>query len=195
MDEELWPRPGDTLFAPDSDSENNACVGWSSDHWHGYMEGYRRAAERLVQHVVETGRDLDYFVYPVAFLYRHAIELALKFLQARGQLLLGQQPTASAHHGLASLWTECRRLIDKVWPNHPKDELDAAESVIRQLDLKDGRSTTFRYPTTKEGHSSLPDGELINLRNLAEVANRTFNLLDCVSIEFDRYFQDREDGP
>ncbi len=42
------------------------------------MEGYRRGARLLVEHVDEHARDQDFLVYPIMFLYRHHIELALK---------------------------------------------------------------------------------------------------------------------
>ena len=51
--EDPWPRKGDVLFVDGGDWLQNACVGWSGDEWHGYAEGYRRAAELLVQHVAD----------------------------------------------------------------------------------------------------------------------------------------------
>ena len=48
---------------------------WS---WHLYVEGYRRAADRLVETIFE--QDLDYLVYPILFLYRHYLEVGLKSL-------------------------------------------------------------------------------------------------------------------
>ena len=40
----------------------NARLGFSYDASHGYVDGYLRAADLLVQHVAEEGRDQDYFV-------------------------------------------------------------------------------------------------------------------------------------
>ncbi|HHS8916416.1 TPA: hypothetical protein ACTVMT_005267, partial [Escherichia coli] len=43
-----------------------------------YTEGYRRAADILINHIDESGRDQDFLVYPVLFLYRHHLELLIK---------------------------------------------------------------------------------------------------------------------
>jgi hypothetical protein len=60
-DEVPWPRLGDVLFSNDG-GWFNACVGWTHDQWVGYAEGYRRAANILVQHVLDTVRDQDFLI-------------------------------------------------------------------------------------------------------------------------------------
>jgi hypothetical protein len=71
------PRKGDKLFRGDlRDWNNNACLRGGDEY--AYSEGYRRGAQLLVQEVGETARDQDFLVYPIVFLYRHHIELALK---------------------------------------------------------------------------------------------------------------------
>ncbi|HID3427534.1 TPA: hypothetical protein ACXE0P_002231 [Klebsiella pneumoniae] len=62
-------EPG--LLASDSDWHNNACLNYMPDHGTAYTEGYRRAADILIKHIDESGRDQDFLVYPVLFLYRH----------------------------------------------------------------------------------------------------------------------------
>ncbi|MGU3906767.1 hypothetical protein ACVZDL_23390 (plasmid) [Escherichia coli] len=62
-------EPG--LLASDSDWHNNACLNYMPDHGTAYTEGYRRAADILINHIDESGRDQDFLVYPVLFLYRH----------------------------------------------------------------------------------------------------------------------------
>src|ERR1039457_6840457 len=86
MDEEtdmpLPPRKGDVLYGkgvPSDWSNAHVNITWA-DPKAGYIEGYRRGARLLVEHVNEHGRDQDYLVYPIIFLYRHHIELALKNL-------------------------------------------------------------------------------------------------------------------
>jgi hypothetical protein len=68
----LWPAPGAALFTDiPPDWHNVACVNWSRDDWPGYIEGFRRAARYLVLQVDKTGRDQDFLVFPILFLYRH----------------------------------------------------------------------------------------------------------------------------
>jgi hypothetical protein len=93
MTEEMpWPRKGDILFDAGSDWWHNACVGWSRDQWMGYAEGYKLAADLLVQHVVDTRSKQDFLVYPIVFLYRQALEVALKHLLLQGFQLLKWTP-------------------------------------------------------------------------------------------------------
>src|SRR6266849_9877987 len=94
MDEELTssppPRKGDLLFRGDlPDWHNNACLNVMHGYDQiGYTEGYRRGARLLVEYVAENARDQDYLVYPIIFLYRHHIELALKNIIVRGPYLI-----------------------------------------------------------------------------------------------------------
>ena len=87
------------LFSGDDDWHNNACLNeWSRDHGATYAAGYRRAAELLIEHIDTKGRDQDVLVYPVVFLYRHHVELALKriisicLLQIDDPDVKGQRP-------------------------------------------------------------------------------------------------------
>lgn len=54
----------------------NAIIGWSDqDMFHGYIEGFYMAAEKLARNYQG---EVDYLVYPVIFNYRQYLELALK---------------------------------------------------------------------------------------------------------------------
>jgi hypothetical protein len=73
-----WPRSGDQLFGPDEDWDNNACINFTFDRFNLYARGYLQAAELLVETIVNTHRSPHAVVYPIAFLYRHYLELRLK---------------------------------------------------------------------------------------------------------------------
>lgn len=173
-----WPQPGDILFSEDG-GFLNACVGWTPNLWHGFAEGYRRAAELLVRHVVETERDLDYLVFPVVFLYRQAIEVSLKHLLIQGCELVDRDlPKVKGNrHSLVEHWKLCRPILEAVWPEGPIADLDATEDVLTQFEERDPASTRFRFPDgepIKNGYIDLP--------NFATVAERALGLLNgCLS--------------
>jgi hypothetical protein len=73
-----WPKKGNQLFKSDADWINNACLNFKEDQLNLYAIGYKRAAELLLEHVKNSGRDQDTLVYPIIFLYRHYLELRLK---------------------------------------------------------------------------------------------------------------------
>jgi hypothetical protein len=62
------PKLGEALFTSADDWQNNACVsrGWVSDAWDLYAEGFKRAADGLVDGVIENRiHPLDCVVYPI----------------------------------------------------------------------------------------------------------------------------------
>ena len=125
MDHDLTPSPpprkGDLLFRDDlPDWHNNAClnVTWGDDQI-GYTEGYRRGARLLVEHVVENAQDQDYLVYPIIFLYRHHIELALKGIIRRAPFLIDRQLTDTekkhlGKHRLNLLWADLKPMLAEI---------------------------------------------------------------------------------
>lgn len=174
-----WSQKNDVLFSDSKEWWQNACVGWTRDAWTGYSEGYWRAADLLVQHSLENQSCQDFLVYPVVFLYRQALEVTLKHLLHIGNQLLNRSSAIPMQHQLLPLWQRCRTILEEIWPEGAKGDLDAVESILREFDARDPRSTTFRYPVQKDGSVSLPDSERIDLRNLSEVANRTYAILDA----------------
>src|SRR4051812_27294719 len=149
-----WPCVGDVLFSADG-GWFNACVGWTCDQWVGYAEGYRRAAEILVQHIADTERDQDVLVYPIVFMYRQAIEISLKRLIVIGTQLIDRPTEVPRHHRLVLLWRQCRPIIEEVWPDGPKEDLDVVGAVLEDFEALDPISTVFRYPVNNEGQASL----------------------------------------
>ncbi len=187
-----WPRQGDVLFSGDGDWFN-ACIGWTHDQWFGFIEGYKRGANILAHHVEEAQRDQDFVIYPIVFLYRQAIELALKHLICMGYQLFDSPSEIPTGHGLVKLWKQCRPILEKVWPDGPRQDLDAVSEVVDQFEARDPQSTVFRYPVTKEGSPTLPINERIDIRNFSDVAKRTIALLEACATGFHEYLQSKSE--
>ena len=82
----------DRLFAPASreDWHKNAIVGGFYSELYVLMEGYYEAANMLISSALDEGnstRDLTFLFHPICFLYRHYIELSLKYLISKSELL------------------------------------------------------------------------------------------------------------
>lgn len=182
------------LFQADKDWINNACLNFVSDPTYGYVEGYKRAADLLVSQVMETGRDQDYLVYPITFLYRHHLELRLKQIISDGRKLLGEGSSYPIHHELDKLWPTVKGLIRKIWseePDHP--DFKAVEHFIAEMTAVDANSTAFRYPKTKDGNNTLQGLRHINLRHLAECIHSISELLDGVSCGIRAYLESKNE--
>jgi hypothetical protein len=182
------PRKGDKLFRGDlRDWKNNACLRDGDEC--AYREGYRRGAQLLVQAVGETGRDQDLLVYPIVFLYRHHIELALKRIIRQAPYLIERSLTKLENdhlgqHRLDWLWQDFKPMAAAIskaagWDELPAEDVGGIDDYIRQLFEIDPRSYSLRYAHSKTGDPSLPK-ELthINLRHFGELMERLSNYLE-----------------
>ena len=61
-----WPCNDDDLFDTSGPWTGHAVLDWQRNAVSGRMDGYRRAAEVLVEHVLKHRGDLDYLIFPIA---------------------------------------------------------------------------------------------------------------------------------
>jgi hypothetical protein len=182
------PRKGDKLFRGDlRDWKNNACLRDGDEY--AYRAGYRRGAQLLVKVVGETARDQDLLVYPIIFLYRHHIELALKRIIRQAPYLVERPLTKLENdhleqHRLDWLWQDFKPMAAAIskaagWDELPAEDVAGIDDYIRQLYEVDPRSYSLRYAHSKKGDPSLPR-ELthINLRHFGELMERLSNYLE-----------------
>jgi hypothetical protein len=186
------PRKEDVLFRDGlPDWQNNACLNFNNSNETGYREGYRRAGRLLVEHVVEHSRDQDYLVYPIFFLYRHHIELALKNILRRTPCVIDHTLTDAEKrhlglHRLDLLWQDLKPMFVAVskaagWDKLDPVDVQGIDSYIRQFTNFDRDSYSFRYTHSKKGVPSLPaDLKRINLRHFAEMAERLADYLNAL---------------
>ncbi len=173
-----WPEKGDDLFNGEGHRWEFACLNFTPYQWDLYADGYKRAADLLVEHVKHTGEDQDTLVYPIVFSYRQYLELRLKELIIGGSRLLGIPDEFPNTHNINKLWRLCRIILEKVWPEGPCEALCTVEECIDQFSKKDPWSTAFRYPTDVHGDPSLPGLREIDLANLSTVMDKISSLLE-----------------
>ena len=202
------PDKEDVLFRSDKDWEANACVGASVADW-VYLTGFRRAAERLAELVCDTGREQDFLIYPIVYLYRHHIELVLKSILESASGLLDRALTEGDHktlgrHGLLELWQTVRPLLNPVCvradnPPFPEAELEGIHSYIRQIHEHDPDGQRFRYATIKpkgarrsgaKVPSLSPGLKLINVRVFSDAMEKLISYLEGI----EGWFTDLEDA-
>lgn len=167
------------LFVMGEDAETNALLWWrGNERWVAYADGYKKAADILVERVIQAASDQDFLVYPICFHYRQYLELRLKGMIAVGHQLRGTRGQLPNHHDIAKLWKQARAVLEGVWPEEPKSDLDNTEAYIHQFVEVDPRSEAFRYPFYKDGKETLSGLAGINLRNLLEIMGKLADLLD-----------------
>jgi hypothetical protein len=172
-----WPKKGDRLL--DSSLDWDRGVKFSKDEIsrHVYIwKGYMCAAATLIDVSEGDRAERQILIYPILFNYRHAIELAMKWIIAMYSHCAGIEVGKIEHHNLWELWKICRQIIPSLGEND--EALQAVEQVIKDFHDLDRTALTFRYSRDKGGTLlSLPD-DLIDLGNIRDVMEAVGNFFE-----------------
>jgi hypothetical protein len=133
----------------------------------GLVDDYFGLAHEVASRV-ENGADADQKIFPVLFLYRHAVELALK--SVRRELIrallkneTGFKPTKLDRHELKLILDHVRGLHRKARPYFKRTTGDVrfisaqSEAFIKELDSVDETGTGFRYSRGIDGEQLVKD--------------------------------------
>jgi hypothetical protein len=199
------PSADELLFRDDlPDWQNNACVAEADDL--AIKEGYKRAARHLALTVVENGREQDFLIYPVVFLYRHYIELALKSTLTRMDYLLDKERSKAVddhlgNHRIDWLWNDLKPLLDEVceaanWSKLDENLVGSVDALIGQIHEVDAASYAFRYARQKKTHKpSLPKSfKRVNIRHLSDVMEKLCDFLETLDDSTAQLSQDKAES-
>jgi hypothetical protein len=177
-----WPKSGQTLLGPDERWSMNACVDWGRGNMNVMIDGYEAAAKHLFRAVDRRevlGPDAMFF--PIAFLWRHVVELRLKQVIYLGLWMHDQKPKMRTHHKLKDLWNEAKPYLVEVDDNGAQaDGFRGAAEMIIELDAVDPEGAGFRYPVATDGKTKLLD-KVPNLVNLVQFNTRMIEVATLVS--------------
>jgi hypothetical protein len=183
MTEHHWPKKGNKAFATES-LERDFRIRWMSPSFPHHADTFREAAEMLLDaHIEGEARYHDQLFLPIAYLYRHALELRLKSIIAIGFCMgfYNREKAAKAmnDHSLATLWNLAKKLIIDRWSDGP--DVRATESVMNEFHQADPTSQAFRYQVDTNRnlhtHETLP--ESISPTKLRSTMNGVFAFLDA----------------
>jgi hypothetical protein len=153
------------LFRPVPNSELNACVGTNGgpyDFEH-YAIGYFLAGRQVAAAALADQLQIDLFVYPLVFLYRHAIELALKHLVTVLPPLYGEEGRYQATHQLLDNWTVVRGYLERRADFGRAASIPAFEAILRDFIDLDAKGEAFRFPEERAGVPFLQSTTHINV--------------------------------
>lgn len=111
-------------------------------------------------------------------LYRHHIELQLKYIITEWRKHPDHSGSGYMNHRLKDLWRKCRKIIEEVFPDSDDEATEAVEKVIFELAEVDPGSYAFRYPISKNGNIMLDEERYIDIENLFLVIQKVSNYLD-----------------
>lgn len=161
-----WPKKGNKAFASASEGAYFHMPSISSFH-PPHADAFRTAAEIIIDKCEADGDcpSNDTLFFPVAYLYRHCIELRLKAIIRVG---LGMRFFKNdeveedlKQHNLIRLWKHTKKLLIHRWPTADKSPLKGTESAIQEFHQSDPNGQMFRYDNDNDGrrykHEKLPD--------------------------------------
>ncbi len=192
----LLPREGDHLFVTSSDSTT---LSTKPGSWAVYAEGYKRAADLLVQRG-DPKDDHQLIVYAVVFLYRHYLELKLKALCGIGFIL--RKPASGVEkatekllntHDVLELWQVFSTIAGRsnLWGNGLSQACEApVKACIAEIAQHDQHSYAFRYPISKKLVPNLPGLANIDLQHLRRTMDRLARFLSVAMRVMEREMGD-----
>jgi hypothetical protein len=159
MDDEVnwqeihYPRLTDTLVTDDGGKQAKTLfTDLMAGHWAVYADGYRKAADVLVDKVEGEPPD-DVLLLPIVFLYRHFVELTLKdlFLRLVSLCHIGVYPKQITKHHLIPLWEFVKAHLHCIRAEMDDEEIvPALDKLITELSDLDPDSMHFRYAVDRE---------------------------------------------
>ena len=184
-----WPKSGDKGFCaavpPIRPLQLVAFVRPSSA---SYTLGFRLAANAVIDKARQENTHPDLLLVPVAYLYRHYLELMLKDLVRLGVKanMLTVTDGRLTQHYLDKLWRGARELIEAFWPASSSDDLNAVEQVIHEFHQLDALGQAFRYASDVRGGANLSAvPKWIDLDSLQATMKAVANFLEAAEAGID----------
>lgn len=137
-----YPRNGDHLIEEGGDRQT-LFGEWIRGRWISYADGYKTAADLLVEKI-EGHAPEDILILPIVFMYRHHIELRLKYIITALDVLSGTQIQNLAIHNLIPLWDYVKDHLDCI-RGGPFDPgmMASLDELITELSNLDPNSYRF----------------------------------------------------
>lgn len=152
-----------------------------------------RAGDAVVRHL-RCGESLghaEYLFRPVAFLFRHAIELALKQTidaACRAEHIERNAPVEEVlgAHSLHPLWEVARRGINARWPDEDPREPNAVGALIQDLHGVDKTGQNLRYVRdTSQQRTAQRFPDSVDLEHLRDRVKAVLDFLGGCAGEFE----------
>ncbi len=198
-----WPNKGDKLFVEEANINEKAFhLGLYMRTGIQHAGAFKAAADIVIDSSEEANRReyQDDLLHPVAYLYRHALELKLKELVRYGIAMhcynRADVEEILGRHNLAKLWTQAKLAITHRWPQDDLADVKAVEAVVNEMHQTDNDGQKWRYGSDKDGrpnrHEGLP--EFVSLKSLRKTMENVFTFLDACGDGIDDGLQSMRDA-
>ena len=132
----------------------------------------------LVENAAEMKNPVDIMVYPIAFCFRHGLELYLKHLRVELPKAIGDKPYVNYSHLLLDNWEVVKRYVQQVEAvGATKNDVELLDRILRDFVEMDSKGEVFRYPQDKNSNPHLEDTRLINVLILGQALQQADQVL------------------
>lgn len=153
-----------------------------------FAQGYAHAASTLAENLLSRARFPDFDAYPVAFLYRHALELYLKNIIYRAALLMTFKHMDNVdanlynNHDLTVLSEKAATILQRLFPSDADLQQLSEEIVMVSSEFSDidANSFAYRYPIDRSGNPSTRPNQVVSLEALYQTMSDLFEKMDTL---------------
>lgn len=166
---------GDLFKSDVAISKFNACVGSNGGPYNyiDYSYGYFSSAKILAEKTLTTEMGMDLSIYPLVFLYRHAIELSLKNVIYFLWELNAHERKIIKSHNIIELWKSAKQMLQETRELKEDKEIIAfVDKFLQDISDLDSTAEVFRFPETKRRELHLQDRSHINIYVLYSLMNK-----------------------
>ncbi len=167
-----WPLPGDDPFAPSYGLASVTIPENEIPRFFMMVSGYNEAANHLVDKALEDRHERESLIFPILFLYRHYLELQLKYFISTYGRHAGIEPDWNTHK-LTFLWRRFKEILDEFMgeAQDPGNADTTVEKIVAQFAKMDPRSFSYRYPCDRKGRPVSIAQNNLDLKTLKDVMN------------------------
>lgn len=176
-----------TEFLQEGGSYHGQCVvgyGYAIGKFFPFIKAYSEIPSMLVAEIVSGKESSDILFLPVCYLYRNAVELALKGILYEESLHSRQESLrliCRYKHKISGLWQSIRKQIieEAGVPENDKTVLYVDE-YISQLHSYDPSSSIFRYPIDKHLAYHFKNTRVLDIENVDNFFRELISFLEAV---------------
>lgn len=132
----------------------------------------------------------DGLFMPIAYLYRHSIELALKSIihtMYNARRLSELPVSVLGKHEIIPLWNIVRPVLIETWPNEDRAPVNNTQALLESLQQIDKSGQNLRYTHQKNGNKTSDKyPKIIRLELLKQAMHEVYNFItSCESAYYD----------
>lgn len=177
--------------------------GWEfndSHAFYNYLVGYKAAADATYEAFIKADLSgdnevTDTICYPLLFLYRHIIELVLKYsyIELKPKRTAEEIKTFLKNgHNIEKLWENARPDFERLSCRLGIDvDTSAIGHYIIELSKSDRNSMSYRYPIEKKEQKRFHNkGKYLDVRRLKERMDVFYNYMSEKIYELSKHLED-----